>query len=162
MSRRAQKAADIARAEEAIASAAASHPEVVEEGPWGHRAFKVRRKTFLFLVADAEGLSFSVKLPSSAKAALRLGFTAPTEYGLGKAGWVTARFAPDDPIPLATVREWLDESFRAIAPKKLGAGLAASSDAKPTAKRGPSDAKPTAKRGPSDAKPTAKRRAKKA
>jgi hypothetical protein len=126
------KAADIARAEEAIAKAAESYPDVVEEGPWGHRAFKIRGKTFLFLGADGDGLSFSVKLPLSGKEALRLGFTEPTHYGLGKAGWVTARFAPKDKIPLATVREWLDESFRAIAPKKVALALGASTGAAPS------------------------------
>src|SRR6185503_17485706 len=66
------------------------------------------------------GVSFSVKLPHTGVAALELAFTEPTHYGLGKSGWVTAHFA-DAGIPLSLVREWLDESYAAIAPKKRAA-----------------------------------------
>ena len=50
-----------------------------------------------------------------------LPFTEPTGYGLGKSGWVTAKF--DDTPPLPLLKEWLDESYRAQAPKKLQAML---------------------------------------
>lgn len=115
---------DVLRAEAAIAKLAAAFPGVTEEHPWGHRAFKVRGKTFLFLGADGDGVSFSVKLPASGDAALALDFTEPTHYGLGKSGWVTARFTRARDVPLPVVREWLDESYRAIAPAKLVATLA--------------------------------------
>jgi predicted DNA-binding protein (MmcQ/YjbR family) len=116
---------DLVRAENAIAKLAAAFPAVTEENPWGHRAFKVRKKTFLFLGSDANGLSFSVKLPESGVAALSLGFAEPTHYGLGKSGWVTARFARERDVPLPLVREWLEESYRAMAPAKLSATLVA-------------------------------------
>ena len=116
---------DIAKAEEAIAKLAAAYPEVREDKPWGHSAFKVKGKTFLFLYADGDGLSVSVKLPESGKRALTLGFTEPTHYGLGKSGWVTARVSKAKELPLTLVKQWLAESFRAIAPKKLSAELAA-------------------------------------
>jgi predicted DNA-binding protein (MmcQ/YjbR family) len=112
---------DVLRAEAAIAQLAQAFPGVTEEHPWGHRAFKVRGKTFLFLGADASGVSFSLKLPASGIAALALDFTEPTHYGLGKSGWVTARFARERDVPLPLVREWLEESYRAIAPAKLAA-----------------------------------------
>lgn len=115
---------DIARAESAVASIAAAFPETREDNPWGHRAFKVRGKTFLFLVADGEGLSVSVKLPESGALALELPFAEPTGYGLGKSGWVSARFRPGTPIPVDMIGEWLTESYSAIAPKKLSASLA--------------------------------------
>ncbi|HEV8548834.1 MAG TPA: MmcQ/YjbR family DNA-binding protein, partial [Polyangiaceae bacterium] len=38
--------------------------------------------------------------------------------GLGKAGWVTASFPRGRDVPLPLVKEWLDESYRAIAPAK--------------------------------------------
>ena len=44
----------------------------------------------------------------------------PTGYGLGRSGWVTARFGPGDDVPLDLIRRWLVESYRAVAPKKLG------------------------------------------
>lgn len=127
---------DLARAEAAIAELAAGYPEVTEEAPWGHRAFKVRRKVFLFLGADGEGLSLSVKLPTSGRRALELSFTEPTHYGLGKSGWVTARVTSARDLPLSLVAEWLRESFHAIAPKQLANAFSAAEDgAKRPAKR---------------------------
>jgi predicted DNA-binding protein (MmcQ/YjbR family) len=140
--------ADLARAEQAIVKLAAAYPEVREDRPWGHRAFKIRNKTFLFLGADADGLSLSVKLPESGVMALELPFTEPTHYGLGKSGWVSASFKSGKDVPLALVKEWLDESFRAIAPKKIGDLLAgrASSVKKPAKARSKKAAKMAAKR----------------
>ncbi len=128
----------LARAEKAIAERALGYPEVVEEAPWGHRAFKIRGKTFLFLSAEADHLSFSVKLPVSGEDVLGLTFTEPTGYGLGKSGWVTASFSAADDVPIALVQAWVDESFRAIAPKKLVAALAAATTpAKAAPKKAP-------------------------
>lgn len=74
---------------------------------------------------DREQLSLSLKLPLSGKAALDLPFAEATRYGLGKSGWVTARFGLGAEIPIELLEAWLDESFRAIAPKRLVAGLGA-------------------------------------
>ncbi len=114
---------DIARAETAVARVAAAFPETREDNPWGHRAFKVRGKTFLFLVAEGTHLSLSVKLPVSGALALELPFAEPTGYGLGKSGWISAKFPSGSPIPLDLLEEWLHESYAAIAPKKLSASL---------------------------------------
>ncbi len=96
-------------------------PESTEDHPWGHRAIKVKGKTFLFLGGEKEKaeLSLSVKLPSSRDIALDLPFAEPTGYGLGKSGWVSARFAKVSEVPLDLLKGWIDESYRAIAPKKL-------------------------------------------
>jgi predicted DNA-binding protein (MmcQ/YjbR family) len=102
-----------------------SFPEATEEFPWGHRALKVKGKTFVFLALEEDVLSLSMKLPASGVAALILPFASPTGYGLGKSGWVTARFAPGEEIPLELLEEWIDESYRAIAPKKLAARIPA-------------------------------------
>jgi len=40
-------------------------------------------------------------------------------YGLGRAGWVTATFETGEPVPVELMIAWIDESYRAIAPKKL-------------------------------------------
>lgn len=136
MATRTPKPKDLARAEDELARAAESYPGVIEEGPWGHRAFKIQKKTFMFLSTDNGVLSFSLKLPTSGKEALSQGFAQPTRYGLGKAGWITARFPSGAPIPLATIVEWIDESFRAIAPKKVQSSLPARSPvAKPSASK---------------------------
>jgi predicted DNA-binding protein (MmcQ/YjbR family) len=106
-----------------LRSRALSFPETSEDFPWGERAIKVRGKAFLFLRGDGSEVSFSVKLPSSAAEALELPDAEPTHYGLGKHGWVTIRVDSGRDAPLTTFESWLAESYRAVAPKKLGAQL---------------------------------------
>jgi predicted DNA-binding protein (MmcQ/YjbR family) len=98
---------------------ALSYPETREEFPWGESAIKVRGKTFVFLHRSEAGLSLSVKLPQSREFALEYPFTRPAGYGLGKSGWVTARFGAKETPPLDILEAWIDESYRAIAPKIL-------------------------------------------
>ena len=95
-------------------------PEAVEEFPWGHSALKVRGKTFVFLNREEEEFSLSVKLPASRDFALIFDWAEPTGYGLGRSGWVSARFGPDDEPDLELLERWIVESYKAIAPKKLG------------------------------------------
>jgi predicted DNA-binding protein (MmcQ/YjbR family) len=101
-------------------------PEAFEEFPWGHRAIKVRGKTFVFMGYDetTDEVSISCKLPQSKDEALSLPFTEPTHYGLGKSGWVSARLAFGATPQLDTLKAWIAESYRAIAPKRLSAQLA--------------------------------------
>ena len=108
-------------AEAALRSPALSYPEAQEDFPWGERVVKLRGKVFVFLGRPEDGLSLSVKLPGSASVALGLAFASPTGYGLGKSGWVTARFGPREKPPVALLKHWIDESYRAVAPKKLAA-----------------------------------------
>jgi predicted DNA-binding protein (MmcQ/YjbR family) len=109
--------------EKALREAGRVYPEVTEDFPWGHPTLKVKGKAFVFFSLSAEGLSLSVKLPQSHGAALMLPFAEPTGYGLGKSGWVTATFGAKDTPPVEMLRRWLDESYRAVAPKKLVARL---------------------------------------
>ena len=74
--------------------------------------------------ASAERLSLTTKLPASSEMARLLPYVSATGYGLGKSGWVTAKFGPDDEAPIEMLREWIDESFRAVVPKRLAAQLA--------------------------------------
>jgi predicted DNA-binding protein (MmcQ/YjbR family) len=108
-----------ARAEAALRAFALSYPEAVEEFPWDHTAIKVKGKMFLVLGGTDEFLSVTVKLPLTGKDALGLAFASPTGYGLGKSGWVSAQFGQKDEIPVDMLREWIDESYRSIAPKRL-------------------------------------------
>jgi predicted DNA-binding protein (MmcQ/YjbR family) len=147
-------------AEAALRAHALARPEATEHFPWGERAIKVNGKVFLFLSADATRLSLSTKLPSSSGVALLLPFASSTGYGLGKAGWVTARFEATDRPPVELLCAWIDESYQAVAPSRLAA-LARSTDAQaaasppPTAKltKRPTAAKPTTAK-PTTAKPT--------
>ncbi|HEY6476359.1 MAG TPA: MmcQ/YjbR family DNA-binding protein [Polyangia bacterium] len=100
------------------------YPDAHTKSPWpGHVDLAVRAKTFAFLSAPGEPMRISCKLPHTATAALLLPFAEPTPYALGKSGWVTATFAARDKVPLALLKEWIDESYRAQAPKKLVAEL---------------------------------------
>jgi len=124
-------------AETALREFSLSFPETREEFPWGDRVVKVKGRVFVFLGrSDSEELGLSVKLPSSGMVALDLPFASPTRYGLGKSGWVTARFSAGDEIPVPLLREWIAESYRAIAPAKLVAALdgGAPEPSKPRAK----------------------------
>lgn len=116
-----QTAGDLAMS---IREIAMGYPEVTEDFPWGERAIKVKGKAFIFISTHKEGeVSFSVKLPQSRDMAYDLPFAEPTHYGLGKHGWVTAHLPAKKKPPMDLIRAWIDESYRAIAPKKLVAQL---------------------------------------
>jgi predicted DNA-binding protein (MmcQ/YjbR family) len=109
---------------EKLRAAALRYPETREDHPWGESAFKVKGKIFVIANVTKEGLHVTVKLPRSREFALEMhAFTKPTGYGLGKSGWITAEFAPKDKPPLDILEAWIDESFRAIAPKKVVAAM---------------------------------------
>src|SRR5215471_17013161 len=110
-------------AEKALRAFALGYPEAHEDFPWGDRVIKVRKKVFVFMGQSGDGFGLSAKLAETAPMALLLPFASPTRYGLGKAGWVTARFAPREAPPLDLLRAWIDESYRAVAPKTLVAKL---------------------------------------
>ena len=98
-------------------------PEAYEDHPWGESVAKVNKKVFVFFgMPDEDGtLGFSVKLPQSNDEALSMPFTEPTGYGLDRGRWVTVH-APED-APLDLFCAWIEESYRAVAPKGLVAQL---------------------------------------
>lgn len=100
---------------------ALGYPRTQEDFPWGHSAFKVDgKKVFCFLSAQENGgFSCSMKLPFRSQDALRQPFAEPTGYGLGRSGWVSFTFSPNDEVPFENLVDWLDESWRAVAPKSL-------------------------------------------
>jgi len=106
------------------------YPGAYEEFPWGERVIKVNKKIFLFLHGDAKTLRVTTKLPLSYGAALLAPFAKPTGYGLGKSGWVTASFSGKEHVPYDILQGWIDESYRAIAPKRLIAAHTAGKGAK--------------------------------
>jgi predicted DNA-binding protein (MmcQ/YjbR family) len=111
-------------------------PGAYEEFPWGESVAKVGRKVFVYLgrsdeekanaspkkqqhVGEPGSVSISVKLPESGKAVLRRPYARPTDYGLGAHGWVTVYFEAGDEMPHKELRAWIEESYRAVASKKL-------------------------------------------
>ncbi len=110
---------DLSPTEARLRELGLSYPETTEAFPWGHRSLKVRGKSFAFMSNDGGVFSLSVKLTTSNLPALSQPFVEPTGYGLARTGWVTARFPAEVTPPLTLLEAWLDESFRAVAPKKL-------------------------------------------
>jgi predicted DNA-binding protein (MmcQ/YjbR family) len=109
----------LAALEAKLAKACLAYPGAVEEFPWGDRVFKVNKKIFAFVQIREKNLHVTVKLPASGTMALGLPFVKSTGYGLGKAGWVSATFTRAADVPTPMMLEWIEESYRAIAPKKL-------------------------------------------
>ena len=135
-----------------------SYPGAHEDFPWdAHRALKVKGKTFVFMGMEPNELNFSVKLPQSRDIALMLPFATPTGYGLGKSGWVSASFGADSSPPVDMLLDWVDESYRAIAPKRLIAQLGAISAETPRAAKADT---PTKKKATRAAAPARKKAAK--
>jgi predicted DNA-binding protein (MmcQ/YjbR family) len=102
---------------------ALTYPETSEHHPWGHIAIKVRKKVFVYLSGlereEDQMLTVTVKLPDTAELAVMLAFAEPSGHGLGQHGWVTASFDRNGAVDVDTMKEWIDLSYRAIAPKKL-------------------------------------------
>ena len=112
--------ATISRIAADLSKYALSFPEAWEDFPWEHQVIKVRKKIFAFI--DNEGnkeLRITTKLPESGFDALEMENCEMTGYGLGKSGWVTARFKKDDKINTAMLKAWIEESYRSLAPKTL-------------------------------------------
>lgn len=129
----------------ALRELALTYPGAHEDFPWGESVIKVNGKVFVFLgMSEPPGASFCVKLPHSGDIALSLPFFKLAGYGLGKSGWVQAKLAADDDLPPDLLREWLDESYRAVAPKKLSATLAPIGVTEAPAPRAAPKAKPRA------------------
>ena len=105
---------------------ALSLPETVEDHPWGEDVVKVRGKIFVFLgIRDSSRPRITVKLVESHGHALSIEGAEPTGYGLGRAGWVTVPLRAKGVQP-DLLCEWVEESYRVVAPKRLAAQLDAS------------------------------------
>jgi hypothetical protein len=110
------KAISCREAERALRAYALNFAEAAE---WGERFIRVRGRIFVSLDTAGGGLRLGVKLPISGPMALTLPFCQPAGRALGPAGWVTARFDDHDEPPLALLKGWIDQSYRAIAPRTL-------------------------------------------
>ncbi len=108
----------------AVRRFAGGMPDAYEDFPWDEVVVKVGKKIFVFLGAPPDvALGVCVKLRESLDAALSLGFTSPAGHGLGRHGWVTAKFAPDEDPPVDLLCDWIDESYRLVAGKRRVAEL---------------------------------------
>jgi predicted DNA-binding protein (MmcQ/YjbR family) len=97
-----------------------AYPGAHSKSPWpGHDDLAVNDKTFAYLSLPGEPLGVGCKLPQSNAMALMLPGTKPMAYGLGKSGWVSGQFADNEIPPVELLKAWIDESYRAQAPKSL-------------------------------------------
>jgi predicted DNA-binding protein (MmcQ/YjbR family) len=103
---------------------ALSLPEAYEDHPWGESVAKVNKKVFAFFGVGSPAKSLSIKLGDNADLALALPCATPTGYGLGKSGWVSIDLSNKSCPPQEILREWIEESFCNVAPKKLVKSLA--------------------------------------
>lgn len=116
-----------AKARQAAIDLALTYPEAWLDEPWdGDFVVKVRKKVFVFAGADPHDarwpIGLGLKLPISKDEALGVPGAEPSGYGLGKWGWVNIPLDPGPGDP-DLIRDWIEESYRAVAPKTLSARL---------------------------------------
>lgn len=103
-------------------------PEAWEDHPWGETVAKVGKKVFAFFGGESsDDPPLTVKLADGLDQALDLG-GEPAGYGLGRSGWVTIGCRA---APIGVLGDFVEESYRLIAPKRLGARLDAGTEAGP-------------------------------
>jgi predicted DNA-binding protein (MmcQ/YjbR family) len=117
----------VSRVREQLRELALSLPGAVEEHPWGEDVVKVAGKVFVFL-GTAASRRMTVKLDESLGHALSVQDARPAGYGLGRSGWVTVPLEAEG-IDLDLLRDWIEESYRIVAPRRLVARLDAVADA---------------------------------
>ncbi len=101
---------------------ALSFPGVDEGDSCVKRAFRVRKKGFLYLGEKDTEYNMMVKLDESFDEAAELA-DRHERWDAGKFGWVTLRFAPDEEAPKDLIRNWIEKSYRTQAPPALLAEL---------------------------------------
>jgi predicted DNA-binding protein (MmcQ/YjbR family) len=112
----------VAAVREKVQAFALSLPEAFEDVPWeDDTVVKVRGKIFVFL-GNSSTRSITVKLEESHAHALTIAGANPSAYGLGKAGWVTVPLRASG-VSVQLLRDWVEESYRIVAPKRLVAEL---------------------------------------
>lgn len=114
--------AELARTAATLRGFAFGLPGAWRDFPWeDDMVAKVGKKVFAFLGRAEVGEDYrvSLKLPDSAEQALALRCCEPTGYGLGRAGWVTVDVGAPDCPPVEVLLDWVEESYRTIAPKSL-------------------------------------------
>jgi predicted DNA-binding protein (MmcQ/YjbR family) len=124
---------DVAARWAAVRRFAAGLPNAAEDTPWGDvlvvkvekrdgdppawRRHLVHGPVFLWLGGPGAG-EVAVKLTASHEAARALAGAVPTTAsGLGHWGWLTVPLAA--PVDVDLLCDWVEESYRNVAPKKL-------------------------------------------
>ncbi|MGC0328477.1 putative DNA-binding protein (MmcQ/YjbR family) [Streptomyces sp. SAI-170] len=102
-------------------------PDAAEDFPWGETVVKVNKKVFVFLgVTDGShplGVTVKLKGETAHAHALSAPGAEPAGYGLGRAGWVTVPLEGTGSPSADLLCDWVEDSYRAVAPKRLTAEL---------------------------------------
>ncbi|MGW3668041.1 MmcQ/YjbR family DNA-binding protein [Streptomyces sp. NPDC005141] len=102
-------------------------PGAAEDFPWGETVAKVNKKVFVFLGLDDGSYPMGITVKLKDEAAHAHALTAPgaepAGYGLGRAGWVRVPLEEQGAPAAELLCDWVEESYRVIAPKKLIAEL---------------------------------------
>lgn len=121
------------RAKTALRRYALTFPDAWEDHPWGEDVAKVGKKVFVFFGRPPDvALMIGVKLPTSLLYARSRPFTVPFGYGMDRHGWVAAHFKATDKVPVDLMKDWIAESYEAIAPKPKARRTKLTSKAKRT------------------------------
>ena len=95
-------------------------PEAWADTPWGDRVVKVAKKIFVFLSSEgSDRPGLTVKLPDSHDHGLSFEGAVLPGYGLGKHGWVTIYVDGVPKHERDVLFDFVEESYRAVAPKTL-------------------------------------------
>jgi predicted DNA-binding protein (MmcQ/YjbR family) len=98
-------------------------PEAYEDNPWEEVVVKVRKKIFVFFGREeSPGLGVKVTDPMTHRHALSLKGAEPSGYGLARSGWVSIPLK-GNASALDFLKELIEESYRAVAPKSVVAKL---------------------------------------
>lgn len=96
---------------EAMRMKASLYPRVDEGTACTQRSFKANKRGFLYVGEQGGRYKAMFKLKHSLSEAEEMAEDAPADYQVGTAGWVTARFSADSPMPKLLWEKWLDESY---------------------------------------------------
>lgn len=106
---------------------ALAKPDATLHHPWGENVAKVRGKVFVFFgLAEPEpdapyaDYLMGVKLTNALLFAKSQPYADAMGYGLGKSGWVSVKMPKGTP-PMQMFKDWIDESYENVAPKRRGA-----------------------------------------
>ncbi|MHC4924778.1 MAG: MmcQ/YjbR family DNA-binding protein [Planctomycetota bacterium] len=84
-----------------------------------NQAFRAGKKAFFYLGHKHDDWNGRVKLMDSYAEAEKLATKAPDIYEPGKFGWVKFTFPNKQKPPRGLLERWIDESYRALVPKKF-------------------------------------------
>ena len=102
---------------EAILQKARSYADIEEGQSCSQTSFKVKTKAFLYIGEQGGRYKAMFKLKGSLAEAEALAQEQPSNYEVGKFGWVTTRFSAEEAMPDERWQTWLDESYQLAAPK---------------------------------------------